>query len=147
MLADGSAPAPGSTHRLGSQTSRYLVLQGTRPYPLLVPQIDSAVAQLRRGVLEYCVLALLGDEERYGYDLVTELSDAGLVASEGTIYPLLSRLRKEELVATSWQESPTGPPRRYYRLSSRGRTALEQFRGSWSDFKTAVDGVLEGRNP
>ncbi len=79
--------------------------------------IDSAVAQLRRGVLEYCVLALLGDEERYGYDLVTELSDAGLVASEGTIYPLLSRLRKDELVATSWQESPSGPPRRYYRLT------------------------------
>ena len=58
--------------------------------------LDSAVTQLRRGVLEHCVLALLGDEERYGYDLVTELSDAGLVASEGTIYPLLSRLRKEE---------------------------------------------------
>ena len=112
-----------------------------------MPPIDSAVAQLRRGVLEYCVLALLGDEERYGYDLVTELSDAGLVASEGTIYPLLSRLRKDELVATSWQESPSGPPRRYYRLTPRGRRALEQFRGSWTDFKKAVDEVLEGRNP
>lgn len=108
---------------------------------------EPAVAQLRRGALEYCVLALLTDEERYGYDLVTQLSEAGLVASEGTIYPLLSRLRKEELVATSWHESPSGPPRRYYRVTERGRQALEQFRGSWTDFKNAVDMVLDGRNP
>ncbi|HEX7739447.1 MAG TPA: PadR family transcriptional regulator [Marmoricola sp.] len=107
--------------------------------------LDSAVTQLRRGVLEHCVLALLGDEERYGYDLVTELSDAGLVASEGTIYPLLSRLRKEELVATSWQESPSGPPRRYYRLTARGRRALGTFQDSWRDFTHSVDQILEGR--
>ena len=62
-------------------------------------------------MLEHCVLALLEHEERYGYDLVTELSEAGLVASEGTIYPLLSRLRKDALVQTSWRESPAGPPR------------------------------------
>lgn len=110
-----------------------------------VPPVDSALAQLRRGVLEYCVLALLGDEERYGYDLVTELGTAGLVASEGTIYPLLSRLRKDELVATSWQESTSGPPRRYYRLTARGRRALEGFRASWAEFTTAVDTILEGR--
>lgn len=107
--------------------------------------LDPTLAQLRRGVLEYCVLALLGDQERYGYDLVTELSEAGLVASEGTIYPLLSRLRKDELVATSWQESPSGPPRRYYRITARGQAALELFRTSWTDFKAAVDDVLGGR--
>jgi len=108
--------------------------------------LDSAVTQLRRGVLEYCVLALLGDEERYGYDLVTELSEAGLVASEGTIYPLLSRLRKEELVATSWRESPSGPPRRYYRLTPHGQRALDSFQDSWTDFKNSVDQILKGKD-
>lgn len=103
---------------------------------------SQAVTQLRRGVLEHCVLALLRDEERYGYDLVTELSAAGLLASEGTIYPLLSRLRKEELVRTSWQESPSGPPRRYYALTDQGRAALAEFTRSWADFARAVDHIL-----
>lgn len=106
-----------------------------------------AVTQLRRGVLEHCVLALLGDEERYGYDLVTELSEAGLLASEGTIYPLLSRLRKEELVRTSWRESPSGPPRRYYSLTGEGRAALDDFSRSWTDFKHSVDQILAGKDP
>lgn len=104
-----------------------------------------AVTQLSRGVLEHCVLALLRDEERYGYDLVTELSEAGLLASEGTIYPLLSRLRKEELVRTSWRESPSGPPRRYYALTDQGRAALSDFTRSWTDFRVSVDQILLGR--
>lgn len=106
---------------------------------------ESAVTQLRRGALEYCVLALLEGEERYGYDLVTELSRAGLVASEGTMYPLLSRLRKDTLVETTWQESPSGPPRRYYALTPAGKEALAGFRHSWSEFKGSVDRILERR--
>lgn len=100
------------------------------------------MTQLRRGVLEYCVLALLQDEERYGYDLVVELSAAGLLASEGTIYPLLSRLRKDALVSTSWRESPSGPPRRYYALTAQGRAALADFTRSWTEFKHSVDDIL-----
>lgn len=103
------------------------------------------MTQLRRGVLEHCVLALLQQQERYGYDLVTELSEAGLVASEGTVYPLLSRLRKEELVRTSWQESPSGPPRRYYALTDRGREALADFTRSWTELRRSVDTILAGR--
>ncbi|MGO0576825.1 PadR family transcriptional regulator [Ornithinimicrobium panacihumi] len=101
-----------------------------------------AMTQLRRGVIEHCVLALLEHEERYGYDLVTELSEAGLLASEGTIYPLLSRLRKDGTVQTSWRESPTGPPRRYYSLTDQGRRALADFTRSWTDFKNSVDQIL-----
>ena len=82
----------------------------------------NALSQLRRGALEYCVLALLRDEELYGFELVRQLSaSGGLVTSEGTIYPLLTRLRKEELVTTFWRESDSGPPRRYYRLTDAGR--------------------------
>ncbi len=103
---------------------------------------DAALTQLRRGVLEHCVLALLADGERYGYDLVAELSAAGLVASEGTIYPLLSRLRKDDLVATTWRESESGPPRRYYSLTPAGTEALSGFRKAWGTFSRSVDRIL-----
>lgn len=101
-----------------------------------------ALAQLRRGALEHCVLALLEAGERYGYDLVSELSSAGLVASEGTIYPLLSRLRKDDLVATTWRESATGPPRRYYALTAAGADALSAFRTAWQQFSSSVNHIL-----
>lgn len=103
------------------------------------------LTQLRRGVLVPCVLALLEGDERYGYDLVNELSAAGLVASEGSVYPLLSRLRRDQLVQTTWRESAQGPPRRYYSLTPDGERALAAFRGGWSDFRASVESILEGR--
>ena len=106
---------------------------------------EAAVTQLRRGAVEYCVLALLEDDERYGYDLVQELTAVGLVASEGTVYPLLSRLRKDELVATAWRDSPAGPPRRYYALTRPGQRALDDFRTAWTDFAAAVESILHGK--
>ncbi|MGL5406683.1 MAG: PadR family transcriptional regulator [Propionibacteriaceae bacterium] len=107
-------------------------------------QID--LTQLRRGTLEYCVLALLEDEPRYGYDLVTQLCDAGMVTSEGTVYPLLSRLRRDHLVDTTWQESASGPPRRYYSLTVEGSAALAAFRTSWCNFKTSVDSITNRKS-
>ena len=73
---------------------------------------------MRRGLLPYCVLAMLRDTERYGFDLVQALGAVGGVTSQGTIYPLLARLRRQGLVGTTWQESAAGPPRRYYQLTS-----------------------------
>jgi PadR family transcriptional regulator PadR len=103
----------------------------------------NAVSQLRRGTLEYCVLALLRDGRRYGFELVRTLSEAdGLLVSEGTIYPLLSRLRRDRLVSTSWQESETGPPRRYYQLTDAGQRALADFSDEWARFRDSVDAVL-----
>jgi len=104
------------------------------------------LAQMRRGVLQFCVLALLAEEERYGFDLVRALGEVeGMVTSEGTIYPLLSRLRRDGLVETTWQESPSGPPRRYYGLTAAGCAALEAFAEEWSRFRNAVDHFIEGR--
>jgi PadR family transcriptional regulator PadR len=104
------------------------------------------IAQMRRGVLQYCVLALLAEEERYGFDLVKALGEVeGMVTSEGTIYPLLGRLRRDSLVETNWQESPSGPPRRYYSLTAAGGAALEAFAEEWSRFRDAVDHFVEGR--
>jgi PadR family transcriptional regulator PadR len=101
------------------------------------------VSQLRRGTVEYCVLALLREGERYGFELVRELSDVdGLVTSEGTIYPLLARLRREQLVTTFWRESESGPPRRYYRLTEAGQVALANFIEEWVRFRESVDAIL-----
>jgi PadR family transcriptional regulator PadR len=98
---------------------------------------------MRKGALEYCVLALLRDGERYGFELVKELSAAELVTSEGTIYPLLSRLRQDGAVETSWRESTQGPPRRYYKLTSEGKASLDIFATEWQRFSRAVSGILE----
>ena len=103
----------------------------------------NSLSQLRRGAVEYCVLALLRDGERYGFELVRRLSEVdGLVTSEGTIYPLLTRLRRDQLVTTFWQESESGPPRRYYRLTEGGRAALDRFSEEWRRFRDGVDGLL-----
>ena len=103
----------------------------------------NAFVELRRGVLEYCVMALVRDEESYGFDIVRALSAAGnLLTSEGTIYPLLGRLRRDGLVTTTWRESASGPPRRYYRLTSAGRRSLDAFAGDWRRFTAAVDALL-----
>lgn len=105
---------------------------------------QKSVAQMRKGTLEYCVMALLGEKERYGFDLVKSLSDVdGMLTPQGTIYPLLARLRREDLVSTDWQESPSGPPRRYYRLTPKGRRALDDFIDEWRRFKEAVDHFVE----
>jgi PadR family transcriptional regulator PadR len=105
---------------------------------------DALLAQMRKGTLQYCVLALLADEERYGFDLVRALAETdGMVTSEGTIYPLLSRLRRDGLVDTTWRESTTGPPRRYYRLTKAGGAALDGFIAEWGRFRDAVDHFVE----
>jgi PadR family transcriptional regulator, regulatory protein PadR len=107
--------------------------------------VANMLAQMRRGAIEFCVLALLRDEERYGLELSRTLAADGLVTSEGTMYPLLARLRQDGLVETSWHESPQGPPRRYYRLTKDGRAALDAFTVQWQQFRDAVDSLLDGR--
>ncbi len=103
------------------------------------------VAQLRKGSLELCMLALLANEERYGYQIAQGLTGSeGLAVSEGTIYPLLSRLQREGLIESEWRESPAGPPRKYYRLTPTGRAVLEAQALAWEHFSRGVNGILEG---
>jgi PadR family transcriptional regulator, regulatory protein PadR len=105
---------------------------------------ENQVAQLRRGVLPYCVLAMLRRTERYGFELVRALGSVdGMVTGEGTIYPLLARLRRQGLVATTWQESASGPPRRYYRITPAGNAALADFAQAWAQLRVSVDELLE----
>jgi PadR family transcriptional regulator, regulatory protein PadR len=117
-------------------------------YRMVAGTTEKLLAQMRRGAIEYCVLALLRDGPRYGFELSKELAQAGgLVTSEGTVYPLLSRLRQDALVETFWQESAQGPPRRYYRLSESGRLALDAFTVQWRGFRDSVDKIIEGSPP
>jgi PadR family transcriptional regulator, regulatory protein PadR len=104
-----------------------------------------ALSQLRRGVLEYCVLALLARQDRYGFDLVKRLGSMdGMVTGEGTLYPLLSRLQRDGRLSSTWQESTSGgPPRKYYSITMRGRRALTEFTAEWSRFSRTVSGILE----
>lgn len=106
------------------------------------PGDGKAAAQLRRGVVEYCVLALVADQPRYGLDIARALHDAGLIDGEGTVYPLLSRLRSRGIVDTRWEESTSGPPRRYYRLTRAGVSSLDDFRVGWARFRDAVDTLM-----
>ena len=111
----------------------------------MVPGDDAILTHLRRGALEHCVLAMLEGEELYGLDIARRLTTDGvLLASEGTLYPLLARLRKAGLVETSWQESAGGPPRRYYSLTPDGRSTLTAFKRTWKPFRDAVDRALDG---
>ncbi|MDH3518029.1 MAG: PadR family transcriptional regulator [Acidimicrobiia bacterium] len=102
-------------------------------------------AQLLKGVLDMCLLAVIGEQPSYGYEMVRKLSNRGLeLVSEGTIYPVLSRLQKSGLVEGYLVESPAGPARKYYRISTKGRRALDDWSGDWKKLAVAVEGVLEG---
>ena len=101
------------------------------------------MANLRRGTVEFCVLALVRRDAKYAAELGAELGELGLLTSEGTLYPLLSRLRRESLVETSWVESEAGPPRRYYSITAAGQQALRAFHQQWATFTAGVNRLLE----
>lgn len=99
--------------------------------------------QFKKGVLELCVLSILSRQNCYGYQLVQALSGE-IRISEGTIYPLLKRLKDEGYVDTYLEESREGPPRKYYRLTEPGRTMEAQLQDEWTRFVTAVNRLIEG---
>lgn len=88
-------------------------------------------------------MALIQSQPRYAFELIEALGQTGLLTTEGTLYPLLSRLRRDGLVKTEWRESTEGPPRRYYELTADGRRALSAFKNEWTRFRGAVDGILQ----
>lgn len=110
--------------------------------------IDDWVSQMRRGLLELSVLALLEGEASYGYEIVNRLAAVPQLASgEGTLYPLLRRLRREGLLEAFWQESAAGPPRQYYRLTPGGRATLNRMRRQWRELAKGIGHLLDPREP
>ncbi|MCJ8008541.1 PadR family transcriptional regulator [Lederbergia wuyishanensis] len=98
--------------------------------------------QFKKGVLELCVLALLDKQDRYGYELVQKISDQ-IAISEGTVYPLLRRLTKEEYFTTYLQESSEGPSRKYYKLTAKGRKYLYELIQEWQEFISGVNQLIK----
>jgi PadR family transcriptional regulator, regulatory protein PadR len=105
--------------------------------------VGTVNAQFKKGVLEMCVLVLLGEKERYGYELVQNISNRFEIA-EGSIYPLLKRLRDEGCVSTYLQESAEGPARKYYTLTTKGELLRDEQVAEWQEFIIAVNGLLKG---
>ena len=99
--------------------------------------------QLKKGTLELCVLSLLSRADMYGFELVGTIS-AQIKISEGTIYPLLKRIKDEGYVTTYLQESQEGPPRKYYRITERGRATLQALSAEWRNIVTGINKILEG---
>lgn len=93
--------------------------------------IDNTKAQMRKGVLEYCILSILSREDSYAPKIIAELKEAEMIVVEGTLYPILTRLKNQGLLSYRWEESPQGPPRKYYSLTPEGREALDQLDESW----------------
>src|SRR5436190_21630114 len=101
--------------------------------------LENTKAQMRKGVLEFCIMSVMEDGEVYPSDIINKLKDAKLIVVEGTLYPLLTRLKNAGLLTYRWQESKSGPPRKYYSLTPLGETFLEELRLTWNELVEAVD--------
>lgn len=101
--------------------------------------IENTKAQMRKGVLEYCILSILQNREAYPSDIIDELKTAKLIVVEGTLYPLLTRLKNAGLLSYRWEESTSGPPRKYYTLTENGKVFLAELDKTWDQLSTAVN--------
>ena len=101
--------------------------------------IENAKSQMRKGMLEYCVLLLLKHRPSYASDIIQQLKNAELLVVEGTLYPLLTRLKNDGLLTYEWQESTQGPPRKYYSLSPLGETFLDGLESAWAELANTVN--------
>ena len=108
--------------------------------------VSNAKSQMRKGMLEYCILLLLKRGPAYASDIIQQLKEAELLVVEGTLYPLLTRLKKDGLLAYEWQESTQGPPRKYYRLTDDGRQFLNELDLAWGEIERTVS-VLKTIQP
>jgi len=108
-------------------------------------KIENTKAQMRKGVLEYCILSILKEEDAYVAEILETLKDAKLLVVEGTIYPLLTRLKNAGLLNYRWEESTGGPPRKYYGLTETGKIFLTELSGTWDDLRNAVNIVTKSK--
>jgi len=100
--------------------------------------VDNMKAQMRKGVLELCILSIISAKEAYPSDIIDKLKEAELIVVEGTLYPLLSRLKNSGLLSYNWQESPSGPPRKYFQITDEGKVFLAEMHSAWNQLVDAV---------
>ena len=107
--------------------------------------VENTQTQMRKGILEYCILSIISRGEIYASDIISELKKAKLLVVEGTLYPLLTRLKNNGLLSYNWQESTSGPPRKYYILSPAGLEVLNRLDKTWEELAYAVKISMDGR--
>ncbi|MDX5325723.1 MAG: PadR family transcriptional regulator [Bacteroidota bacterium] len=101
--------------------------------------LDNTKAQMRKGVLEFCILSILKGGDAYASDIIESLKNGKMIIVEGTLYPLLTRLKNAELLTYRWEESKSGPPRKYYALTEKGEKFLVELQQTWNELVTAVN--------
>ena len=104
-------------------------------------KIENAKAQMRKGVLEYCILLVIDGKPLYASDIIESLKGAKMIVVEGTLYPLLTRLKNSGLLTYRWEESTQGPPRKYYSLTDKGKEFLNELNSSWQELVEAVENL------
>jgi PadR family transcriptional regulator PadR len=109
--------------------------------------VDNAKAQMRKGILEYCILSILSKNDAYASDIIKELKEAKLIVVEGTLYPLLTRQKNAGLLGYRWEESTQGPPRKYYTITDTGEKFLEEMNQSWKELVDAVNSLINKKKP
>jgi len=107
---------------------------------------ENTQTQMRKGILEYCILSIIARGEIYASDIIAELKKAELLIVEGTLYPLLTRLKNNGLLSYSWQESTSGPPRKYYQITTEGQEVLKRLDVTWKELLYAVEVSIADRN-
>ena len=100
---------------------------------------DNVRAQMRKGVLEYCILCILSRKEAYASSILEELKTANMLVVEGTLYPLLIRQKNQGLLSYRWEESPQGPPRKYYVITDKGRAQLAEMDAAWQEMVQSIE--------
>ena len=104
-------------------------------------KVDNVKSQMRKGMLEYCIMLLLHKEPSYASDTIQKLKEAQLIVVEGTLYPLLTRLKNDDLLSYEWVESTQGPPRKYYKLTEQGEVFLGELEISWKELNETVNHI------
>jgi PadR family transcriptional regulator PadR len=106
--------------------------------------LENTKAQMRKGILEYCILTVLSKNSCYASDIIRELKEAKVIVVEGTLYPLLTRQKNSGLLSYRWEESQQGPPRKYYELTAEGREYLDDLDRSWDELVESVNLIKKG---
>ena len=114
-------------------------------YYICIMDLERNNAQMRKGVLELCILSIVSKEDAYASDIIEKLKEAKLIVVEGTLYPLLTRLKNEGLLSYRWEESTQGPPRKYYRITESGQKALDGMALDWTELVESVERLLKGK--
>ncbi len=107
---------------------------------------ENIKAQMRKGVLEYCILSVIKKGDSYVSDLIDELKKGNLLVVEGTLYPLLTRLKNADFLTYRWEESTSGPPRKYYAITEKGGSFLEELALTWQDLEHSVNVITKTQN-